>query len=378
MYHPSTGRRPSSRRRPAASLAAAVTAASLAAPAGAQQPAPSGAPRPDTAAAQHAGHEHAGHAPPAARTPGAFGGWQARRAAARSGDAAVIRAEQSGLAVEFSARDRQGGAPRAGRDATVQLRVTDAASGAPVPGVELAGWIDRRADVGVTPPDACKASVDQFVQSGMSMEGAIRRRAVEDLNSYFVLTLNRTPDIAVLDPFLGFGRTKLYTTVPLKSPGADWAMSPEGSRLFVSTPAAGQVAVIDAATWKVVGSVPVPGAPSRLAFSPDGRRLWVFPAEGTAAPARPDTLSVVDAATLRVVGRVPLGAGAHAVAFDDAGATAFVTNRASGTVTVVDAQRMTRVADVPVGARPASVAYSAAARAAYVVVEGDGSLVADW
>jgi YVTN family beta-propeller protein len=73
---------------------------------------------------------------------------------------------------------------------------------------------------------------------------------------------------------------------------------------------------------------------------------------------------------------VPLGAGAHAVAFDDAGATAFVTNRASGTVTVADAVRLTRVADVPVGARPASVAYSAAAGAAYVVVEGDGSLVA--
>ena len=44
-----------------------------------------------------------------------------------------------------------------------------------------------------------------------------------DLNSYFVMVLNRDPSISVIDPVVGIsGITSLYTTIQLKRPGADW------------------------------------------------------------------------------------------------------------------------------------------------------------
>jgi YVTN family beta-propeller protein len=368
---------------PSPLLWAAALAALLPAMAGGQQTTPP----------SHPGHEHAGHEMPAANDDsakaraarpdsvtaprvGAFGGWQARRAAAGKGGK-TIRAEQAGLRVDFTAAGGAsgGGALIAGRDMQLSLRLGDARSGAPQANLELAGWIDRREELGSTSPQMCKAKVSKYVQSNMSMEGAIRARPVEDLNSYFILTLNRTPDIAVIDPFLGFGRTKLYTTVSLKSPGVDWTLSGDGRRLFVSMPAVGEVAVVDVGTWKVTRNVAVGGAPGRVMLSPSGKQLWVVNQRGAGATGR-DTITVLDPATLSVAGRVPVGGGDHAIAFDDAGAAAFVTNSASGTVTIVDARRLAATAQVTVGARPTSVVYAAAARRAYVLTEGDGALVA--
>jgi YVTN family beta-propeller protein len=202
------------------------------------------------------------------------------------------------------------------------------------------------------------------------MEGALRTKPVEDLNSYVIVTLNHTAELAVLDPFLGFGRTKLRTTVPLKSPGVDWARSPDGRRLFVSMPGAGAIAVVDAATWKVVANVPVSGRPGRVALSPDGARLWVLPEGAAPGAATHDTITVLDATALRAAARVPVGRGARAIVFDGAGAMAYVANEGSGTVSVIDARALSRTADVPVDGRPASIAYSEAAGAAYVLAGG--------
>jgi YVTN family beta-propeller protein len=343
----------------------------------AQRPAPTSpaaSHHPDTAHAGHAGHA-APAATPAPAQPSAFGGAQARLASRRVGRAEAV-AEQSGVRVAFAASAVGGGPVVAGREATLGVALAHAGSGAPFGGLEIAAWIDRREAPGSTPADACKAKVDKFVQAGITMEGALRAKPVEDLNSYLIVTLNRTAELAVLDPFLGFGRTKLRTTVPLKSPGVDWAQSPDGRRLYVSMPGAGAIAVVDAATWQVIANVPVSGRPGRVALSPDGGRLWVLPEAGTgptgAATAMRDTVTVLDAAALRVAARVPVGTGARSIVFD-AGDLAYVANEGSGTVSVIDARVLSRTADVPVGGRPASIAYSAAARAAYVL--SGGSLV---
>ena len=97
-----------------------------------------------------------------------------------------------------------------------------------------------------------------------------------DLNSYFILVMNRDNTIAVIDPITGVkGITKLYAQVYLKQPGADWAKSDDQRRLFVTMPRADAVAVVDTDTFKVVRNVDAGKNPVRIARQPDGKYLWV-------------------------------------------------------------------------------------------------------
>ena len=117
--------------------------------------------------------------------------------------------------------------------------------------------------------NACRDLVQSF------MQGSLRNRPDVDLNAYYILALNKEPNISVIDPLLGFGSSKLITLVMLESPGADWVLLGDGKKLFVTMPLANRVAVIDTATWKVATNIDVEGEPSRLAVQPDGKYLWV-------------------------------------------------------------------------------------------------------
>jgi YVTN family beta-propeller protein len=331
---------------------------------------------PSVVLAQHAGHEQ--HSQPVRQASDSTK--KPIIASDRSGpvtmtDSGTQRIVHNGVAVEFSMLPVGGtkGAPVLElQDAIVRLKLTDAKSGQPMSGLEPAAWIDRRAGDAPSGADACKQKVDGYVQADMFMEGSLKRRANVDLTSYFVLSLNTSPDITVIDPFLGFGRTKLYTTVRLKGVGEDWKLTSDQHRLFVSMPQTGQVAIIDTDNWKVLANVDAGRLPSRLMLSPDERFLWVTSGDSTQAASG---VTVIDVEKRSIAGQVATGSGRNAIAFSSDGALAFVASERGGTLSVIDASKLVAVKTIPVGKRPIDVAYSPVSRSAYVVTEGDGSVV---
>ena len=62
--------------------------------------------------------------------------------------------------------------------------------------------------------------------------------------------------------------------IPLSS-AFGLAVTPDGEQLYVSSPSDGDVAIVDLATRKIVGHVPVKGTPRRIAFSPSGDQAYV-------------------------------------------------------------------------------------------------------
>jgi hypothetical protein len=157
------------------------------------------------------------------------------------------RIAEQGIAVEFTIDPQQEklAKPMAGADAVVRFKVTDTTTGTAVKGLNLSVWMSLR--VGNKPADAkqCREKIQSF------MGGSMRARPDVDLNSYYILALNESPDITVIDPLIGFGGSKLLTLVMMKSPGEDWVLSSNGERLFVSLPLINQVAVVDTRTWTV-------------------------------------------------------------------------------------------------------------------------------
>lgn len=291
--------------------------------------------------------------------PASSAGTAAERARART-------VTENGVTATLDVRRADGGAgpPRAPGEVTVSLEIRDARTGGPIRAAYPAAWIDLRRNEAATPSRACSEKVSGY------MRGMLKARPEVDLNSYYLLAMTRTPQIAVIDPLLGFGRSKLYTTILLPGPGADWALSPDGRVLYVSVPSAGKVSVVDTETWKVIENVESGAAPTRLRLQPDGRRLWV----ANDSPGEGGGVTAIDTGTRSVVARIPTG-GAHALEFAGDGRL-FVTNPEAGTVSVIDTNTLRKVADIRTGERPIDAAYSPVLGSIFVIHEGDGAIVA--
>ena len=293
----------------------------------------------------------------------------------RSNSGEPARAPQTytreGVSVELSVEPLSGEKERparllAGTEAVVRFRVFEANAGKPLTSLRPAAWLDRRDGEQATGARECREKVQSFLQPNFS------KRPTSDLNSYYILALNREPSISVIDPLSGFAGSRLFTLVALSSPGEDWALSDDRKRLYVSMPLSNQVAVVDATTWKTVANLDAGPKPMRVALQHDGRYLWV----GNDAEGGEGGVTVIDTVTLRVAARLKTGAGHHEIAFADDDSLAFVTNRLAGTLSVVDVRKLSKVADVKVGALPSSLAFSTLGKAAYVANEGDGTIAA--
>ena len=249
----------------------------------------------------------------------------------------------------------------AGEEATVRFRITGSNGGVPLTKLRPIAWLDQRQTKEPTSARECREKVQSFLQPSFS------KRPTIDLNAYFILALNNEANISVIDPLSGFGGSKLYTLIPLKSPGEDWVLTNDNKRLYVSMPQVNQVAVIDIPTWKVIADIDAGAAPTRVALQHDGRYLWVGNDNGVTA---------IDTSTNKVVAQLKTGAGPHEIAFSDDDRLAFVTNKDSGTLSLIDIRKLTISKEIKVGSNPAAITFSSLSQTAYVANEGDGTIAA--
>lgn len=276
--------------------------------------------------------------------------------------------KQEGLVVNFSIEPiGSSNDLREAIEARIEFRITEAIGGKPLPNLRPLAWIDARQNARSPEPKECREKVQDFLQANFS------RRAVLDLNSYFILALNNEPNISVIDPLTSVGTTKLYTLVALASPGEDWVLSRDRKRLYVSMPLVNKVAVVDTANWKVIANVDTGPKPSRLSLQNDERYLWVGNNSDEAATSG---VTVIDTEKLQAAANITTGAGHHEIAFNDDDRFAFVTNKQDGTLTVIDVRKLAKLAHLEIGLRPTALAFSSLSKAIYVANEGNGEVVA--
>jgi YVTN family beta-propeller protein len=276
---------------------------------------------------------------------------------------------REGVNVEFSVLPVGGvGEVTAESWADVTFRVTDAGTGDPIKGRFPAAWMDigEAWEAMGERPMSCRDRVATYLQ------GIVGVRPMIDLNSHFLLVLNRENSISVIDPVVGVtGITNLFAQVNLSRPGADWVLNDDNKKLFVSMPAAGAVAVVDTQAFKVSHEIEAGEQPMRVELQRDQRYLWVG---NNAADLEQSGVTVIDAQDLEAVTFIPTGAGHHEIAFTDGDRYAYVTNRDGGTVSVIDVQALEKITDIETGPRPMSVAYSELGGAVYVTDADAGTI----
>ncbi|MEE1865182.1 cytochrome D1 domain-containing protein [Pseudomonas auratipiscis] len=282
---------------------------------------------------------------------------------------ALHRLSRDGVTVEFEARPLdKGGKLIEGGFANVRFKVTDQNSGQPLSGVSPGAWLDPAltGDAAKDRSKSCKARVALFLKS------SIGARPLLDLNSYFLLMLNKDASLTVIDPSVSVGGvTSTLARIELPGIPMDWAASSNDKQVFVSIPERDEIALIDTETFKRVGNIDAGKQPLRVALQPDQRLLWVG---NNASDPQHSGVTVIDVPSRKNMKFFATGAGHHEIAFSADSRYAFVSNRDSGTLSVIDASEMRLVKTLKVGSHPLSVAYSALSQAVYVADGRDGSI----
>jgi YVTN family beta-propeller protein len=266
---------------------------------------------------------------------------------------------EQGIAIEYSAEPQSPNAKlRAGEDVKIKFKVTDTTTGTPVKGLNLSAWLSLGAAADAT---QCRQKIQSY------MTGSMRARPEIDLNSYYILALNKSADISVIDPLLGFGGSKLLTLVMMKSPGEDWVLTADREKLFVTLPLVNQVAVIDTRSWKVVNYVDAGIKPTSIALQADQKYVWVGNDDGG--------VTAIDVGTQKVAAQIPTGAGRHEIVVTADNRFAFISNREAGTVSLIDVAKLEKIKDVKVGPNPVSLALSELSKSVYAVTDDSVAVI---
>jgi YVTN family beta-propeller protein len=278
--------------------------------------------------------------------------------------------ERDGVSVALEVRPlAQDGVLREGEFADVRFRVTDSASGQPLSGVSPGAWLDPEAvaaDQAQGRERSCKTRVGVFLKS------SIGARPLLDMNSYYLLVMNRDASVSVVDPSVSVGGiTSTMARIDIKQPPMDWVTPRDNKRVFISMPTANEIAVIDSEQFKLIDSVAAGSNPVRLALQPDERLLWVG---NNAKSAEESGVTVIDTRSLKTLKHLATGAGHHEIAFSKDSRFAFVTNRDDGTVSLIDIASLTISKQLKTGSHPLSVAYSPLSQAVYVADGKDGTV----
>jgi YVTN family beta-propeller protein len=161
-------------------------------------------------------------------------------------------------------------------------------------------------------------------------------------------------------------------SIPVGLRPEEIAITPDGSRAYVTNSDSDSVSVINTQTSTAIGSIPlaVGAGPVGIAITPDGSRVYV-------ANDGLDSVSVINTQTNAVVGSIPVPAGATWIALTPDGSRAYVANAliAGGFVSVINTQTNTVVGStIPVGLSPSGIAITPDGGRAYVANETSNSV----
>jgi YVTN family beta-propeller protein len=138
-------------------------------------------------------------------------------------------------------------------------------------------------------------------------------------------------------------------TVPWLEGARRVAVSPDGRRVYATSPARYSVVVIDATTNQVVDTIKITTGkylfPTDLAVSPDGKRVYVTDFNG-------HSVSAIDTAANQVTATLPMSDFPWGVAVSPNSARLYVIHKPTWTVDVVDAGTLQVVGTVKLGPIP--------------------------
>jgi len=162
---------------------------------------------------------------------------------------------------------------------------------------------------------------------------------------------------------------KVVDTMEIES-GLGVAVSPDGTKVYVTNNRDNTVSVIDTSISKVIATINGLSSPYAIAFTPDGKKIYITNNDG--AVFRNGTVSVIDTGTNTVMDTIKVGSVPHRVAVTPDGSKVYVANYYN--ISVIDATTNKVTSTINVGLYPDGIAFSPDGKKVYVTSGGSDNV----
>jgi YVTN family beta-propeller protein len=150
-------------------------------------------------------------------------------------------------------------------------------------------------------------------------------------------------------------------------PNPHWIVFGKNGRFYVTDHMSTTVTVVNAQTNGIITEIEVGETPHSIAISPDGSRLAVTSFNG-------NEVFLVNTATDKMIAQIPVGRNPLEIAYSPDGRYIFTANNEDNTVTVINAADNRVIGEIPTGKSPTSISVLPNGRQAYVADENDGTI----
>jgi YVTN family beta-propeller protein len=157
---------------------------------------------------------------------------------------------------------------------------------------------------------------------------------------------------------------KLIDTIAV-NPNPHWIVFGKNGRFYATNHLSTTITVLDASNNSVIGTIEVGETPHSIAISPDGSRLAVTSFNG-------NEVYLVNTANDQEIARIPVGRNPLEVTYSPDGHYIYTANNEDNTVTVIDTADNRVIGEVPTGKAPTSISVLPNGRQAYVTNENSG------
>ena len=162
---------------------------------------------------------------------------------------------------------------------------------------------------------------------------------------------------------------KLLRKIPVGSDPEQFALSKDGTRIYISNEDISAASILDATTGKVVMITPVSREPEGAGVRPDGKVFYI-----TCETA--GDVFAIDTETGKVLGKIQVHPRPRSIDFLPDGTRAFVPSESVGELNVIDsmAQTLIKTITLPKGSRPMTVKVAPDGKKVYVSTGRAGTI----
>ncbi|QAA35322.1 YVTN family beta-propeller repeat-containing protein [Clostridium manihotivorum] len=168
-----------------------------------------------------------------------------------------------------------------------------------------------------------------------------------------------------------------------KQPSQSGTVAGQNKNLIYTANESGTVSIIDAASYKVIGTIKDEGTPHNVQVSPNGKVFaYTLPVkmekgqkeDQSMNMSKPGSVVFYDAETGKLIKKVEVGNHPAHVVFTEDGKYVLVTNNADNNVALLDAHTYNLITNIPVGNGPHGFRISSDSKYAYVANMGEDTV----
>ena len=146
-----------------------------------------------------------------------------------------------------------------------------------------------------------------------------------------------------------------------------WVAFDKNGRFYTTDHMSAEVTVLNAQNNAIITEITVGETPHSEAVSPDGSRLAVTSFNG-------NVVYLISTETDKQIAQIPVGRNPLDIAYSPDGRYLFTADNEDNEVTVIDTADNRVIAEIPTGKAPTSISVLPTGRQAYVTDEGDGTI----